>query len=128
MAADKASCKTLRVSDAASGQGATTISVADFSAQGCTVRAITIETQATAGGSGTIAITGGGNDLFGGSAATTANVVRVVGGYQIPLTTTSANLSLAPTDSIVITRAVANSQNDVTFYFGDETPSTVTTS
>jgi len=128
MAANLASCLTLRVSDEANTTGATTIAVSAFAPQGCTIRAITVETQATAGGSGTIAITGGGNTLFGGDAATTTNVARVVGAYQIPLTGTTAHLSLAASDSIVITRATANSQNDYTFYFGDASPSSVATS
>ena len=128
MAANKQSSMVLRVSDSANAQGATTIGVAAFAADGCTIHGITVETQATAGGSGTIAITGGGNTLFGGDAATTANVARVVGAYQIPLTTTTANLSLAPTADIVITRAVANSQSDYTIYYGDRVPVTVTTS
>ena len=68
------------------------------------------------------------NIITGGSAATTAQVARVVGAYQIPLTGTTANLSLEASDSIVITRAVANSQSDFTFYFGDASPSSVTAS
>ena len=130
MAANKTVCKTLVVSDAANATGTTTISIADFAAEGCTIRGLKVVTQATAAGSGTIAITHGtgGANLFGGNAATTSQVARAVGGYQIPLTTTSADLSFAATDSIVITRATANSQSDYIFLYGDNLPITVTTS
>jgi len=128
MPANKQSSLILRVSDSANATGATTINVEDFAIDGCTIHGLTIETQATAGGAGTIAITGGGNTLFGGNAATTTEVARTVGAYQIPLTTTSGHLSLAPTDTIVITRAGANSQSDYTFYYGDRIPETIPTS
>ena len=130
MAANLATCKTLVVSDEANATGTTTISIADFAPQGCTIRGLKILTQATAGGAGTIQITHGtgGANLLGGNAATTANVARVVGGYQIPLTTTTADLGFDATDSIVITRATATSQSDYIFFFGDRSPISITTS
>ncbi len=129
MAANLASCKTLVVSDAANATGTTTISIADFAPQGCTIRGLKILTQATAGGSGTVTITHGtgGATIFGGDAATTSQRARVVGGYQIPLAA-AASLAFDATDSIVITRATANSQSDYIFCYGDRTPSSVTTS
>ena len=127
MSANLQSSVTMRVSDSANATATTTINVSSFAPQGCTIHGITVETQATAAGVGTIAITGGGNDLFGGSAATTTQVARVVGAYQIPLTTTGANLSLSSSDLIIITRATANSQSDYTFYYGDYAPTTVAT-
>ena len=127
MSANLQSSIVLRVSDAANIQAVTTINVSSFAPQGCTIHAITVETQATAAGVGTLAITGGGNTLFGGSAATSTNVARVIGAYQIPLTTTIANLSLSSSDLIIITRGAANSQSDYTFYCGDYAPTTVAT-
>ena len=127
MSANLQSSKVLRVSDAASVIAATTINVSSFAPQGCTIHGITLETQVTAGGGATIAITVAGATLLGGDAATAADRANVVGGYQIPLTATTANLSLASTAIITLTRATAASQCDTTFYFGDYAPTTVAT-
>ena len=130
MSANLTSYKCLRVEDAANATGTTTISVADFAPQGCTIRAIVMETQASAGGAGTIAITkgSGGNSLFNlGAPANQDQSARTTGVTTFQLTTTDADLKLAATDSIVIVRATANSQSDYSFYYGDFEPKAVTT-
>ena len=129
MAANKQSSLVLRVQDAANATGATTINVGAFAADGCTIHGIIMETQATAGGSGTITITGGGNSLINTAApANQDQAARTTGTTVFQLTATEAHLSLAPSADIVITRATANSQNDITFYYGDKSPIAVVTS
>ena len=119
MSANLSSCKVLRVALPDATQQ--TISVADFAPQGCTVRDITLEVTTAVGGS-TVTITGGGNTLVSGAVAGTP-----VGGYQVPLTATSANLKLVSTDTIVINPSGATVLA-VNIFFGDFTPSTITVS
>jgi hypothetical protein len=129
MAANKQASCVLVVQESANAVGVETITVGDFAAQGCTIHGIVLQTQATAGGTGTIAITGGGNALFNTAApANQDQSARVAGVTTLMLTATEAHLSLEPEDTIVITRASANSQNDIYFYYGDKTPSAVTVS
>jgi hypothetical protein len=119
MSANLSSCKVLRV--ALTGTTAQTIAVADFAPQGCTVRDITVEVT-TAGTAVTIA--GGGNNLLAVANAPTTGV----GGFQIALSATSANLQLAYSDSLVLTPTGANTVVKVNIFFGDFTPSTITVS
>jgi hypothetical protein len=129
MAANRQSSQVLVVLDETNATGATTIMVEDFAPQGCTIHAIVVQTQATAGGVGTIAITGGGNTLFNTTApANQDQSARTTGVTTLQLTATDGHLSLAPADTIVMTRAAANSQNDIYFYYGDATPTAVSTS
>lgn len=128
MSANLSSMKSVRFQDAASGQDGSPISIAvgDIAAQGCTVRAIAVETQVTSGGAAALAIFGGatGATVTLISSATTV-VVAATGGDVIPLTVTTANLQLEGTDIITLQRSGANSQNAVTIYFGDFDPSPI---
>ena len=129
MAANRQSSQVLVNADDTNATGATTILVGDFAPQGCTIHGIVLQTQATAGGSGTIAITGGGNSLFNTAApANQDQSARTTGVTTLQLTATDGHLKLSASDSIVITRASANSQNDIYFYYGDASPTTVATS
>ena len=128
MSANLSSMKSVRFQDSGTGQDASPISIAvgDIAAQGCTVRAITVETQVTSGGAANLAI-------FGGALGATATllvgantvVVAATGGDVAPLTATVANLQLEGTDIITLQRDGANSQNAVTIYFGDFDPSPI---
>ena len=119
MSANLSSCKVLRVALPNATQQ--TIAVSDFAPQGCTVRDITLEVTTAVGGS-TVTIAGGGNSLVDGSVATTP-----AGGFQLPLTATSAHLSLASSASIVINPSGAT-VIAVNIFFGDFAPTTITVS
>jgi uncharacterized protein YaaW (UPF0174 family) len=128
MSANLSSALTLRFQDSGTGQdsSALSVSVASFAAQGCTVRGISIETQ-IASGSATIAI-------FGGPTGATVTLLdaasndapATAGGEVLPLTATAASLQLESTDVITVQRDVANSQNAITIYFGDYSPTAIT--
>ena len=120
MSANLSSCKVLRVAlpDATSN----TITVSEFAAQGCTIRAITLEVTTAVGGSSVTATGGGNNLLAAANAATTP-----AGGYELALTATSANLSLASTDTIILNPSAA-SVIAVNIFFGDYSPTSVTVS
>lgn len=122
MAATKSACLTLRVSIADSSSSVTTIGVAAFAQDGCTIRAIVLETQTTAGAAARIAISGGGNNLLVGATA----VPNPVGGQDLALTGTSSHLSLKESDDIVITMSAATSKNDVVFFYGEDPAPAVT--
>ena len=129
MSANLSSMKSVRFQDSGTGQDGSpiSISVAAIAAQGCTVRAIAVETQITSGGAANLAIFGGPT----GATATllvgaTTVVVAATGGDVAPLTATVANLQLESTDIITLQRGGADSQNAVTIYFGDYTPTTIT--
>ena len=121
MSATKSACLALRVDIANSASSVSTINVSDFAVAGCTIRGITMETQATAGGSARIAIAGGGNSLLVGATATP----NPIGLQDLALTGTAANLKLASTDTIAITMSAAASTNNITIYYGEETPASV---
>lgn len=126
MAANRQSSQVLVSSDDSNATGTSTILVGDFAPQGCTIHGIVVQTQATAGGSGTISITGGGNSLFNTAApANQDQSARTTGVTTLQLTATDGHLKLSATDEIVYIRATANSQNDIYFYYGDASPTTV---
>ena len=127
--ANLSSLKCVQFFDDASGVDASTINieVQEIAAQGCSIRAIAVQTVATAGGAAALAIKGGPSgatvDLI--STATTT-VVSAVGIDEIPLTSTLANLQLEASDIITLQRSAANSQNIVSIYFGDYSPASIT--
>ena len=119
MSANLSSCNVLRVALPNATQQ--TIAVSDFAPQGCAVRDITLEVTTAVGGSA-VTITGGGNTLVDGAVATTP-----AGGYQVPLTATSANLQLSSTDTLVINPSGAT-VIAVNIFFGDYIPTNITVS
>jgi len=129
--ANLSALKCVQFFDDASGVdgSAINIEIQEIAAQGCSIRAITVQTVATAGGAAVLAIKGGPTgatvDLI--STATTA-VVAAVGVDEIPLTATLGNLQLENSDILTLQRSGANSQNIVTIYFGDYTPASITVS
>ena len=89
MAANKQASCVLVVQEASSATGTETITVGDFAPDGCTIHGIVLQTQVTAGGSGTIAITGGGNSLFNTAApANQDQSARTTGVTTLMLTAT----------------------------------------
>ena len=119
MSATLSSCNVLRVAlpDATSN----TIAVSGFAAQGCTIRAITLEV--TGAGTNVTVLDGNGTNLLSAANFSTAST----GGFNIALTATAANLSLLGEDSIVINPTGA-SVLAVNIFFGDVSPTTITVS
>jgi hypothetical protein len=119
MSANLSSCQVLRVAlpDATSN----TIMISDFAAQGCTIRSITLEV--TTGGANVTVQDGNATNLLSAANAPT----NVVGGFELALTATAANLSLLGADSIVINPTGA-SVLAVNIFFGDVSPTTITVS
>jgi len=117
MSANLSSYKVLRVT--LPNSTANTIKVSDFAPQGCTVRAISLEVTTAVGGS-TVTIQGGGNNLLAAANAATASA----GAEDLALTATAANLTLADTDTVVVSPSGAT-VIAVNICYGDFAPSVI---
>ena len=89
---------------------------------GVTIRGITIQTIATAGGAAVVAIAGGASGSTATLLSSATQAVASAASIVASLTATTANLQLDRTDIIEITRSGANSQNRITFEFGEYAP------
>lgn len=93
---------------------------------GVTIRGITIQTIATAGGSAVVAIAGGASGSTVTLLSSATQAVASAGSIVASLTATTANLQLDRTDIIEITRSGANSQNRITIQYGEKVPEIIT--